>query len=91
MRQVPIRELNQHTADVMERVEMGERVEITRNGALVAIIEPAQPHPLGILVESGELNPARGPLPTFSGDVEANSDSSGLDAVLEDRYGDGRW
>jgi prevent-host-death family protein len=91
MRQVPLRELNQHTAEVMARVEMGERVEITRNGTRVAIIEPAQPHPLGLLIESGELSPARGPLPTFSGAVETASDSAGLDAVLEDRYGDGRW
>jgi len=91
MRQVPLRELNQHTAEVMARVEMGERVEITRNGTRVAIIEPARPHPLGPLLESGELIPARGPLPTFSGDDETASDSAGLDAVLEDRYGPGRW
>lgn len=91
MRQVPLRELNQHTAEVMARVEMGERVEITRNGTRVAIIEPAQPHPLGLLIESGDLSPARGPLPTFSAEDETASDSAGLDAVLEDRYGDGRW
>jgi len=48
-----VRELNQHTAEVMARVEMGERVEITRKGIPVAIIEPAQPHPLGLLIESG--------------------------------------
>ena len=91
MRQVPMRELNQHTAEVMARVEMGERVEITRNGTRVAIIEPAQPHPLGLLIESGDLSPARGPLPTFSREDETASDSAGLDAVLKDRYGDGRW
>lgn len=91
MRQVPIRELNQHTADVLARVEMGERVEITRNGTRVAIIEPVRPHPLGLLIESGELIPARGPLPTFSDSEATTSDSSGLDAVLADRYGDGRW
>ncbi|MHB2028423.1 MAG: type II toxin-antitoxin system Phd/YefM family antitoxin [Acidimicrobiales bacterium] len=91
MRRVPIRELNQHTAEVMARVEMGERVEVTRNGTRVAIIEPAEPHPLGPLIESGELNPARGPLPKFSNAIEGASDSAGLDAVLADRYGDGRW
>ena len=91
MRQVPIRELNQHTAEVMARVEMGERVEITRNGTPVAIIKPAQPYPLGPLLESGNSIPARGPLPTFSSVVETASDSAGLDAVLEDRYGDGCW
>jgi len=91
VRQVPLRELNQHTAEVIARVEMGERVEITRNGTRVAIIEPARPHPLGLLIESGDLSPARGPLPTFSAVDETSSDSAGLDAVLEDRYGDGRW
>lgn len=31
MRQIPVREVNQHTADVSARVDTGERVEITRN------------------------------------------------------------
>jgi len=29
MRQIPVRELNQHTADVLARVAMGERMQIT--------------------------------------------------------------
>lgn len=90
MRQVPVRELNQRTADVLARVESGERVEITRHGVRVAIIEPAQPDPLGGLIESGELRPARGRLPllTMSGPVA--DDSLGLSAVLDDRYRRGR-
>lgn len=91
MRQVPIRELNQHTADVLARVEMGERVEITRNGTPVAILEPAQPDPLSLLIESGELRSARSPLPLFSKSEVTTADSAGLDAVLEGRYDDGRW
>ena len=91
MRQVPVRELNQHTADVLARVEMGERVEITRNGIRVAIIEPAQPNPLSELIESGELRPAQCALPLFSPADEAATDSAGLDAVMEDRYGGERW
>ena len=91
MRQIPVRELNQHTADVLARVEMGERVAITRNGTLVAIIEPAVPNPLSGLIESGELRPARGSLPLFSESEVAASDSAGLGAILEDRYGQGRW
>jgi len=70
---------------------MGQRIEITRNGTRVAIIEPAAHHPLGVLLEPGELRPARGPLPTFFPDVETTSDSAGLDAVLQDRYGTDRW
>jgi prevent-host-death family protein len=91
MRQVPIRELNQHTAEVLARVELGERVEITRNGVLVAILEPAQPSPLRDLIESGALRPALAALPLFSTADEAMADSAGLEAVLEDRYSGERW
>ena len=91
MRQIPVRELNQHTADVLARVEMGERVEITRNGVPVAIIEPAVPDPLSTLIESGELRPARDARPLFTESEVLASDSAGLVAILEDRYGEGRW
>jgi prevent-host-death family protein len=90
VRQVPVRELNQRTADVLARVESGERVAVTRNGVRVAIIEPAQPNPLGELLESGEFRPARGRLPLFETLEPAADDSAGLIAVVEDRYGDGR-
>ncbi|MHB1500016.1 MAG: type II toxin-antitoxin system Phd/YefM family antitoxin [Candidatus Dormibacteria bacterium] len=91
MRQIPIRELNQHTANVLARVERGERVAITRNGTRVAIIEPAEPDPRSELIESGDLRPGLGPLLLFSDSEVAASDSAGLEAVLEDRYGTGRW
>lgn len=91
MRSVPIRDLNQHTADVLARVEMGERVQITRNGTPVAIIEPVRPHPLSGLIESAELRPAPGPLPLFAESDAMAPDSVGLDAILEERYGEGRW
>ena len=91
MRQVPVRELNQHTADVLARVERGERIEVTRNGVTVAIIEPAQPNPLSELIEAGDLRPAQAPLPLFSPDDEAATDSAGLDAVLYDRQTSERW
>jgi antitoxin (DNA-binding transcriptional repressor) of toxin-antitoxin stability system len=71
-------------------VERGERIEITRNGTRVAIIEPALPDPLGELIEAGQLRPAQGALPLFT-DAEASDDSAGLEAVLDDRYGPGRW
>ena len=91
MRQVPVRELNQHTADVLARVERGERIEITRNGKGVAIIGPAQPNPLSGLIESGELRPAAGRLPLFSASDVFAADSAGLDTLLVDRYREGRW
>jgi prevent-host-death family protein len=91
MRQIPVRELNQHTADVLARVERGERVAITRNGTRVAIIEPAEPDPRSELIESGDLRPGLGPLLLFSNSEVAASDSAGLEAILEDRCGTGRW
>jgi prevent-host-death family protein len=35
---VPIRRLQQHASELIDRVEAGERVEITRNGRLVAVL-----------------------------------------------------
>ncbi len=42
---VPQRELRNHTADVLRRVEQGERVEITVNGHPVAELGPIDPRP----------------------------------------------
>lgn len=91
MRQVPIRELNQHTAEVIARVQLGERVEITRNGTRVAVIEPAVPDRLGGLIESGELRPASDPLPLLAASEVTAPDSAGVDPIVEERYGEGRW
>lgn len=90
MRSVPVRELNQHTADVLADVEQGETVAITRNGKRVAIIAPAEPDPLAALLESAELRPARGRLPLVTADMPAAADSAGSDAVVADRQ-TGRW
>jgi len=45
MATVPQRELRNHTADVLRRVEQGERVEITVNGHPVAELGPIDPRP----------------------------------------------
>jgi antitoxin (DNA-binding transcriptional repressor) of toxin-antitoxin stability system len=63
MRNVSIRELHEHTDEVISRVEMGEHIEITRDDVRIAIIEPARLLELGIPINSGELRPARGRLP----------------------------
>jgi prevent-host-death family protein len=43
-----MRELNQHTAQVLARVEAGELVTVTKNGAPIAVIQPidAQDEPV---------------------------------------------
>ncbi|WP_326649257.1 MULTISPECIES: type II toxin-antitoxin system prevent-host-death family antitoxin [unclassified Streptomyces] len=40
---VPIRRLQQHASELIERVASGERVETTRNGRLVAVLAPPDP------------------------------------------------
>lgn len=40
---VPIRRLQQHASELIALVESGERVEITRNGRLVAVLSPPDP------------------------------------------------
>jgi prevent-host-death family protein len=40
---VPIRRLQQHASEVIAQVEAGSRVEITRNGVLVAVLSPPDP------------------------------------------------
>jgi len=43
--QIPQRELRNHTAEVLRRVEEGERVEITVNGRPVAELGPIDSRP----------------------------------------------
>lgn len=50
---VPQRELRNHTADVLRRVEQGERVHITVNGHPVAELGPIESR--GEFVPSDEL------------------------------------
>ncbi|MDT0307358.1 type II toxin-antitoxin system prevent-host-death family antitoxin [Streptomyces sp. DSM 44917] len=40
---VPVRQLQQHASEIIARVSAGERVEITRNGRLVAVLSPPDP------------------------------------------------
>jgi len=93
MTAVPIRKLNQDTSAVLARVEAGESLEVTRNGVVVARLEPVARHPLDALVTAGVVRPARGtlPLPTETDLGAASSDSAGTDAVLEDRADPDRW
>lgn len=87
MTAVPIRELNQNTSAVVARVEAGERLDVTRNGVVVARLEPVAPHPLAAMIAAGLVRPALRTLtlPTEAELRGAAADSAGADAVLEDR------
>ncbi len=66
MEQIAIRELNQQTARVIERVKRGQVVEITDRGRPVARLVPATPapEPLERLVTEGRAVP-----PTITGPI----------------------
>ncbi len=53
MGEVSIRELRNHGGDVIDRVEHGERLIITRDGREVAELRPLERRPLkaGVLIE----------------------------------------
>ncbi|MEV7021833.1 type II toxin-antitoxin system prevent-host-death family antitoxin [Kitasatospora sp. NPDC093558] len=56
---VPIRQLQQHASDLVDRVAAGERIEITRNGRLIAVLAPPDPEQrvLEDLVRDGTIDP----------------------------------
>jgi prevent-host-death family protein len=65
---VPIRQLQQNASELIERVAQGERVEITRNGKLVAVISPPDPEQQVLedlirtgLVDAADVAKSRGP------------------------------
>lgn len=87
---MPIRELNQNTAGVLERVEHGETVEITNRGKPIARIVPVSAHgELDELIAAGRITPAtvHGPIPMPTGRVVNNAASEALIAMREEeRY-----
>jgi prevent-host-death family protein len=90
MEQVPIRELNQHTASVLARVERGETVEITNRGKPIARIVPAGHGELDDLIAAGWVTPPTlpRPFPRPPGPVDhTNAASNDLIAMREEE----RW
>lgn len=53
MSEVSIRDLRNHGGDVIDRVERGERLIVTRDGRQVAELRPLDQHPVtaGVLIE----------------------------------------
>ena len=90
MNQVPIRELNQQTASVMARVELGETVEITRQGKVIGRIVPAHSGELDDLVAAGWVTPpsVRGPIPMPSVKAPPGADAGELIRAMRDEE---RW
>jgi prevent-host-death family protein len=90
MEQVPIRSLNQHTADVLARVEQGETVEITNRGKPIARIVPIAADTMADLVASGLVVPptVTGPVPMPTVPASPGSEAGELISALRDEE---RW
>jgi prevent-host-death family protein len=58
---VPVRRLQRHASELIAEVQAGRRVEITRNGRLVAVLCAPDPEQAAWerLVDSGAVDPAQ--------------------------------
>jgi prevent-host-death family protein len=91
MEQVAIRTLNQHTTDVIARVERGQVVEITNRGRPVARIVPiAATETMADLVADGVALPPTitGPIPMPAVAATSGSEAGALVSGLRDEE---RW
>jgi prevent-host-death family protein len=90
MEQVAIRTLNQHTTDVIARVERGEVVEITNRGRPVARIVPVATDTMADLVAEGVALPPTitGPIPMPTVATAPGSEAGALVSELRDEE---RW
>jgi prevent-host-death family protein len=88
--QIPIRVLNQNTAEVLARVERGETVEVTNRGRPIARIVPVANDALADLVVAGTVMPATvtGPVPMPITPAVQGSEAG---ALLSDLRDEERW
>ena len=92
MKQVGMRELNQHPSRVIDRVRNGEVIEVTDRGKPVARVVPITDTPglLGRLVQEGRAVPpeARGtiPMPPVAGDASRSASDEVADGRLHERW-----
>ena len=77
MSEVSVRDLRNHGGDVLDRVEAGERLTVTRNGKPVAELVPLPRRPLSArqLVERAAALPA----------VDSSALRRDVDAVIDTR------
>jgi len=92
VKQIGIRELNQHASRVIDRVRNGEVIEVTDRGTPVARVVPITDTPglLGRLVQEGRALPpeARGtiPIPVAAGDTARSASDEVAEARLKERW-----
>jgi prevent-host-death family protein len=90
MEQIPIRILNQDTAGVLARVELGETVEVTNRGRPIARIVPIAVDTMADLIANGAVAPptVTGPVPMPTLPAQAGPEAGQLVSDLRDEE---RW
>jgi prevent-host-death family protein len=95
MNQIGVRELNQQTSRIIERVKRGETLEITKRGQPVARLVPATPAPMPVpdllerMIREGMVVPPtnRGPIPMpVHGDPNADVTAGLIQMREEERW-----
>jgi prevent-host-death family protein len=86
MSEVPVRTLNQDTANVLARVKRGEEIDITERGVVIARVVPAVAEPLRRLAATGKLRlpTATGPMPRPRGPVRTDHEGGQLVSEMRD-------
>jgi prevent-host-death family protein len=81
-----VRELNQNTAGVLARVKLGEHIDITERGAVIARLLPAEENPMAALINAGKLRLATviGTAPRPSGPIRTDHEAGQLLRELRD-------
>jgi prevent-host-death family protein len=74
---VPVRQLNQDTAGVLDRVKRGEHINMTERGRIIARIIPASDNPFSTMISIGKLHP-----PMLSGLAPCTTGSVNTDHEL---------
>jgi prevent-host-death family protein len=80
------RELRNHSAEVLRRVEAGESLQVTNNGRPAARIVPTGGTVLDDLIARGQARPARSELGALRSIRRAQADRTAA-AIIEDTRG----
>lgn len=88
MERVTHRELRNHSAEVLRRVEAGESLTITNRGRVTAVISPAGRSPLDELTERGQVRSARSAVDTLRLITRRRSMRTASEIVSDSR---GEW
>ena len=87
MERIGVRELRQHASRYLDRVKLGETVEVTERGRLVALLVPPGParDARERLIADGRLIPSSGVLRLPQRTIAARTTTAVLDDVRDER------